>query len=69
MQKLSKGCQKMGFNKMFVPSINIVSSEVYDYGVEWVVSKYGKADVLMGDSESVDYINRLIQMKNENELR
>jgi len=54
---------------MFVPSINIVSSEVYDYGVEWVVSKYGKADVLMGDSESVDYINRLIQIKNENELR
>ena len=54
---------------MFVPSINIVSAEVYDYGVEWVVQKYGKADALMGDSESVDYINRLIRMKNENELR
>jgi hypothetical protein len=69
MKKLSKKFKKMGFNKMFVPSINIVSAEVYDYGVEWVVQKYGKADALMGDSESVDYINRLIRMKNENELR
>lgn len=58
----------MAFNKMYVPSVNIVSAEVYDYGVEWVVQKYGKADALMGDSESINYINRLIQMKNENEL-
>ncbi len=58
----------MGFNKMYVPSVNIVSTEVYDYGVEWVVQKYGKADALVGDSESINYINRLIQMKNENEL-
>ena len=58
----------MGFNKMYVPSVNIVSAEVYDYGVEWVVQKYGKADALMGDSESINYINRLIQMTNENEL-
>jgi hypothetical protein len=57
----------MGFNKMIVPSINIVSAEVYDYGVEWVIQKYGKADSLMGDAESVEYINRLIQMKNEHE--
>jgi hypothetical protein len=57
----------MGFNKMIVPSINIVSAEVYDYGVEWVIQKYGKADCLMGDAESVEYINRLIQMKNEHE--
>ena len=58
----------MGFNKMYVPSVNIVSAEVYDYGDDWVVQKYGKADALMGDSESINYINRLIQMKNENEL-
>jgi hypothetical protein len=58
----------MGFNKMYVPSVNIVSAEVYDYGVEWVVQKYGKADALMGDFESINYINRLIEMKNENEL-
>lgn len=58
----------MGFNKMYVPSVNIVSAEVYDYGVDWVVQKYGNADALMGDSESINYINRLIQMKNENEL-
>jgi hypothetical protein len=56
----------MGFNKMFVPSINIVSSEVYDYGVDWVLQKYGNADMLMGDAESLEYINRLIQNKNEN---
>lgn len=58
----------MGFNKMFVPSINIVSSEVYDYGVDWVIQKYGNADMLMGDAESLEYINRLIQNKNENKL-
>lgn len=57
----------MGFNKMFVPSINIVSSEVYDYGVDWVLQKYGNADMLMGDAESLEYINRLIQNKNENQ--
>lgn len=57
----------MGFNKMFVPSINIVSSEVYDYGVDWVIQKYGNADMLMGDAESLAYINRLIQDKNENQ--
>ena len=55
----------MGFNKMIVPSINIVSGEVYDYGVEWVIQKYGKADSLIGDAESVEYINRLIRIKNE----
>ena len=53
----------MGFNKVYVPSINIISSEVYDYGVEWVIQKYGTADMLMGDAESIEYINRLIQMK------
>jgi hypothetical protein len=68
MKKLSKKFNKMGFNKMYVPSVNIVSAEVYDYGVDWVVQKYGKADALMGDSESINYINRLIKMKNENEL-
>lgn len=57
----------MGFNKMFVPSINIVSSEVYDYGVDWVLQKYGNADMLVGDAESLEYINRLIQNKNENQ--
>jgi len=57
----------MGFNKMFVPSINIVSSEVYDYGVDWVIQKYGNADMLVGDAESLEYINRLIQNKNENQ--
>jgi hypothetical protein len=57
----------MGFNKMFVPSINIVSSEVYDYGVDWVIQKYGNADMLVGDAESLEYINRLIQDKNENQ--
>jgi hypothetical protein len=51
----------------FVPSINIVSSEVYDYGVDWVIQKYGNADMLMGDAESLEYINRLIQDKNENQ--
>ena len=57
----------MGFNKVFVPSINIVSAEVYDYGVDWVIQKYGSSDMMIGDSESVQYIQRLIQMKNEHQ--
>lgn len=56
----------MGFNKVFVPSISIVSSEVYDYGVDWVIQKYTSADMMMGDPESISYIYRLIESQKEN---
>jgi hypothetical protein len=51
----------MGFNKITLPSKDTLQSMVYDYGVKEVISRYEKADMLMGDSESMAYLQTIIR--------
>lgn len=51
----------MGFNKRILPDIGKLQNMVFDHGLEWVVEKYSKADMLMGSVESQSYYQNLIR--------
>jgi hypothetical protein len=39
---------------------------VFDHGVEYVVKLYSKADALVGDSDSIQYLHSLEKILKEN---
>jgi hypothetical protein len=51
----------MGFNKKTLPSKEKLQSMVYDYGTEEVVLRYKNADMLMGNSEAMAYLQTIIR--------
>ena len=51
----------MGFNKRIIPDKITLQNMVYDFGVEEVINRYKKADMLMGDSESMAYLQSIIR--------
>jgi|TARA_R110000744_G_scaffold7458_2_gene25875 hypothetical protein len=51
----------MGFNKRILPDKERLQNMVFDHGLEWVVEKYSKADMLMGSVESQSYYQNLIR--------
>jgi hypothetical protein len=51
----------MGFNKRILPSKLTLQNMVFDYGVAEVVSRYKKVDMLIGDSDSMVYLEQIIK--------
>ena len=51
----------MGFNKRIIPDKITLQNMAYDFGVEEVINRYKKADMLMGDSESMAYLQSIIR--------
>lgn len=51
----------MGFNKRILPSKVTLQNMVFDYGVAEVVSRYKKVDMLIGDSDSMVYLEQIIK--------
>lgn len=56
----------MGFNKVILPTKHELQQMVYDYGVEYVLKLYRKADALIGPSDSMDYLHSLNNTINYN---
>jgi hypothetical protein len=51
----------MGFNKRILPSKVTLQNMVFDYGVAEVVGRYKKVDMLIGDSDSMVYLEQIIK--------
>jgi len=51
----------MGFNKRILPDKNTLQNMVYDFGIEEVVKRYNKTDMIMGDVESMAYLQNIIR--------
>jgi hypothetical protein len=56
----------MGFNKRYVMTKHQLQQMVFDHGVEYVVKLYSKADALVGDSDSIQYLHSLEKILKEN---
>ena len=56
----------MGFNKRIILPKYQLQQMVYDHGVDYVVKYYAKADVVMGDVESVEYLKSLQEIVKKN---
>jgi hypothetical protein len=56
----------MGFNKQVILKKHQLQQMVYDHGVEYVIKYYSKADAVIGDAESVDYLKSLKVTLKEN---
>jgi hypothetical protein len=56
---------KMGFNKKYIPTIDILQQMVYDYGVGYVINQFEKADALIGSEESVRFLEKLKEEEHE----
>lgn len=52
----------MGFNKVFLPSKEDLEQMVLSKGVTYVLNRYNgpKVDALVGDVDSMDYLDRLV---------
>lgn len=51
----------MGFNKRILPDKMTLQNMVYDFGVKSVVEQYDNVDMLMGDTESMAYLQTIIR--------
>ena len=51
----------MGFNKRILPDKVTLQNMVYDFGVKSVVEQYDNVDMLMGDTESMAYLQTIIR--------
>ena len=51
----------MGFNKRILPDKMTLQNMVYDFGVKSVVEQYDNVDMLMGDVESMAYLQTIIK--------
>jgi len=51
----------MGFNKRILPDKMTLQNMVYDFGVKSVVEQYDNVDMLMGDVESMAYLQTIIR--------
>ena len=61
LNKLKDSLEKMGFNKRILPDKNTLQNMVYDFGIEEVVKRYNKTDMIMGDVESMAYLQNIIR--------
>ena len=52
----------MGFNQCYVGNILQVQKELDEYGFDEFVRRYRKYDSISGDSESIDFIEKRIQL-------
>lgn len=50
----------MGFNKRFVREIDFLKNELSEIGKEKFIQKYTTPDVLMGPSDSLAFINEVV---------
>ena len=51
----------MSVNKAMLPELDSLEKEVKTDGIDKVVSHYINADVLIGPSDSIEYIKKLIK--------
>lgn len=51
----------MGFNRCYVSNILQIHKELDELGTENFVKRYNKYDSIIGDSESVNFIQTLVQ--------
>ena len=51
----------MGFNKRILPDKVTLQNMVYYFGVKSVVEQYDNVDMLMGDTESMAYLQTIIR--------
>lgn len=59
----------MGFNKQSILTKHQLQQMVYDHGVEYVVKQYSKADAVVGDSDSIEYLESLRIILKENKTQ
>jgi hypothetical protein len=57
----------MGFNKVHLPTIEELKKMVEDWGAESVLNRYKgpKVDCLIGSSDSMEYLDSLVEFKDE----
>lgn len=55
----------MGFNKKHIPTIDILQQMVYDYGVDYVLKQFESADALIGNVESIRFLEQIRKEKYE----
>lgn len=51
----------MGFNKRYMPPIEVVKQQLEDKGVEEFIEYYTKPDALIGSIESSRFINKVVE--------
>jgi len=51
----------MGFNKCVVPSLEELKKLIEEKGKEFVVQSYRKCDCLIGDSDTIDLLTKIIK--------
>jgi len=51
----------MGFNKLFLPPIESLIEKYEKEGLETFVRSFQKYDAIMGDSQSVTYLETLME--------
>jgi len=51
----------MGFNRCYVGNIIQIHKELNELGIDNFVNRYQKYDSITGDSESVNFIQTLVQ--------
>ena len=59
------GFNKMGFNKTHLPNIEDLKRMVDEWGVEAVLNRFNgpKVEVLIGDVDSMEYLDNLVDGK------
>jgi hypothetical protein len=46
----------MSFNKTFLPSVEELQKILENYGATYFYNMYGKADLLMGSQDSIEFV-------------
>lgn len=59
----------MGFNKRIMLKKYQLQQMLYDHGVKYVVDYYSKADAIIGDADSLDYLKSLKKILKENKTQ
>ena len=53
----------MGFNKVYLPPIEVLKERLEKEGVESLLKTYRSYDLVMGSTESVDFLDSLYKVK------
>ena len=51
----------MGFNKCYLQSLDEMKKIVEENGVEYFLNLYKKCDCIIGSSESIKFLNKIIK--------
>ena len=55
----------MGFNKRYVPVLEVVKKQLEEMGVKDFINYYTKPDALIGSKESMIFIDSIVEEDNQ----